>query len=151
MATNPRKDPTKVADELVDAFNRGDWERLRAQVTQDIVYQETGTGQRVQGVDAYLQLCQGWKQVFADVRGTVNNTVATGGTVAQELTWEGTHTGPLVGPGGTVAPTGKRVSVLGTMWYMVEGDRVRQIRHHLDLLTLLQEIGVVPAPAHAGT
>ena len=72
MATNPRKDPTKVADELVDALNRGDWERLRAQVTQDIVYQETGTGQRVQGVDAYLQLCQGWKQVFADVRGTVN-------------------------------------------------------------------------------
>ena len=150
MPTKRGKDSTKVADNLIDAFNRGDWDRLRSLVTHDIVYQETGTGRRIQGGDAYVQLCQGWKQAFSDVTGTVHATVASGSTVAQEVIWEGTHTGPLTGPAGTLPPTGRRASVPGTMWYVIEGDRVREIHHHLDLLTLLQAVGAVPAPAHAG-
>jgi steroid delta-isomerase-like uncharacterized protein len=149
MASRAEKDPTKVAESLIDAFNRGDWDNLRSIVAENIVYQETGTGRRIQGVDAYLQLCQGWKQTFADVAGTVHSTVASGDTVAQELTWEGTHTGPLVGPLGTLPPTGRRAPVPATMWYTIEDGSVREIHHHLDLLTLLQALGAMPAPAHA--
>ena len=149
MPSTTGKDPTKVAESLIDAFSRGDWDSLRSVVAENIVYQETGTGRRIQGVDAYVQLCQGWKQTFADVAGTVHRTVASGDTVAQEITWEGTHTGPLVGPLGTLPPTGRRAPVPATMWYKIEGGSVREIHHHLDLLTLLQALGAMPAPAHA--
>jgi steroid delta-isomerase-like uncharacterized protein len=149
MSSKAEKDPTKVAEGVIDAFNRSDWESVRSSVAEDIVYQETGTGRRIQGVDAYLELCQGWKQVFADGAGTVRNMVASGDTVAQEVIWEGTHTGPLTGPGGTLPPTGRRVPVTATMWYMIEGGRVREIHHHIDLLTMLQGLGAMPAPAHA--
>lgn len=108
-----------------------------------------GHSRRIQGVGAYLELCQAWKQVFADGAGTVRNMVASGATVAQEVIWEGKHTGPLVGPWGTLPPTGRRVPVTATMWYMIEGGRVREIHHHLDLVTLLQGLGAMPAPAHA--
>ena len=84
---------------------------LRSESRQTSCIRKQAQGRRIQGVDAYVELCQGWKQVFADGRGTVHNTVASGGTVAQEVTWEGTHTGPLVGPGGTLAPTGRRAPV----------------------------------------
>jgi steroid delta-isomerase-like uncharacterized protein len=149
MAQKAEKDATRVAQSVIDAFNRSDWDSLRSRVAANMVYQETGTGRRIQGVDAYIELCQGWKQTFADVTGTVHNTVASGDMVAQEVTWEGTHTGPLVGPGGTLAPTGRRAPVPATMWYMIEGDRVREIHHHLDFMTLLQALGALPAPAHA--
>lgn len=43
-------EPTKVVERLIDAFNRSDWGDLRSIVAEDIVYQETGTGRRIQGV-----------------------------------------------------------------------------------------------------
>jgi ketosteroid isomerase-like protein len=54
-------DLTQVAADLIDAFNEADWERFRAVLSPDAVYAETGTGRRVEGADAYVQLCQGWK------------------------------------------------------------------------------------------
>ena len=45
---------TRVA-ELLDAFNHADWDRLRTLVASDVVYTETGSGLRLEGVDPYLQ------------------------------------------------------------------------------------------------
>ena len=39
-----------------------------------------------------------------DVKGSVTNAVASGNTVVLEVTWEGTHTGPLAGPKGAIPP-----------------------------------------------
>ena len=36
-----------------------------------------------------------------DVKGTVTNAFASGKKVTLEVTWEGTHTGPLTGSAGT--------------------------------------------------
>ena len=139
-------DMTAVATEVVDAFGMGDWRRFRATLHPDVVYEETGTHRRVEGADAYVQLCQGWKDAFPDGRGTVRRTVADGQTVAQEVLWEGTHRGPLVGPGGTVPPSGRQIQMLGTMWYTVADGLVREIHSHLDVLAMLQQIGALPAP-----
>ena len=46
----------QVAGELVAAFNAADWPRFRATLGDDLVYEEAGTGRRVEGGDAYLQL-----------------------------------------------------------------------------------------------
>ena len=55
-----------------------------AGMAPDVVYEETGTQRRVDGVDAYVQLCQGWKQAFPDARGEIRNVVASGNTGVQE-------------------------------------------------------------------
>ena len=152
MATTQSKvrDATAVATELVEAFNAGDWERLRATLHPDVVYEETGTQRRVDGADAYVRLCQGWKETFPDARGAVQATIASAQQVAQEVLWEGTHGGPLAVPGGSVPPSRRRVSVRGTMWYTVVDGRARVIHHHLDVMTLMQQIGAIPAPAAVG-
>jgi steroid delta-isomerase-like uncharacterized protein len=143
-------DTTAVATELVEAFNVGSWERLRATLHPDVVYEETGTQRRVDGADAYVRLCQGWKESLPDARGTIQATVTGEQRVVQEILWEGTHSGPLAGPGGVVPPSGKRIRVKGVMWYTIADGRAREIHHHLDVLSLLQQIGAMPAPATAG-
>jgi steroid delta-isomerase-like uncharacterized protein len=143
-------DTTAVATELVEAFNVGNWERLRATLHPDVVYDETGTQRRVDGADEYVRLCQGWKESLPDARGTVQATAASGQHVAQEILWQGTHSGPLAGPGGVVPPSGKRTRVRGTLWYTIVGGRAREIHHHLDVLSLMQQIGAIPAPATVG-
>ena len=57
------------ATDLIDAFNQANWDRLRGLLAPAVRYAETGTGRRVEGVDAYLQLCQGWKEAFSDAAG----------------------------------------------------------------------------------
>jgi len=136
----------QVAGELVAAFNAADWPRFRATLADDLVYEEAGTGRRVEGGDAYLQLSRGWKEAFPDAAGAVRTVLADGETVAQEIEWTGTHTGPMAGPAGPIPASEKRVRVAGTLWYTLREGKVRSLRHHLDVLTLLQQIGALPAP-----
>jgi steroid delta-isomerase-like uncharacterized protein len=153
MATTQSKqlgDTTAVANELIEAFNVGDWERLRATLHPDVVYEETGTQRRVHGAEEYIRLCQGWKESLPDTRGTIQSTVASGQQVVQEVVWEGTHHGPLAGPGGVVSPTGKRVRVRATLWHTIVDGRAREVHHYLDVLSLMQQIGALPAPATVG-
>ncbi len=137
--------PADTARGLVEAFNDADWDRMRTVVSPDIVYQETGTGRHIQGVEDYLTLCVTWRQGFPDVAGEVTAALADGGTVALEVTWSGTHTGPLAGPTGEIPATGKPIQVTSAMWYQIEGDQVTNLRNHVDILGMLNQLGVLPA------
>jgi steroid delta-isomerase-like uncharacterized protein len=141
-----RQDLIKRADGFIEAFNAGDWQRFAAALAPDVVYEETGTQRRAEGVDAYVQLGQGWKQAFPDARGAIRNVVASGDTVVQEITWEGTQTGTLEGPGGPLPPSGRRVTVPASLWITFSGDQMREIHHHLDVLSMLGQLGALPAP-----
>jgi predicted ester cyclase len=137
-------DINRAAADLTHAFNDADWDRFRNGLAPDAVYNETGTGRRVVGADAYLALCKGCKVAIPDVSGSIRKSVAGDGTVAQEVLWEGTHTGPMQTSTGTIEPTGNRVSVLGTLWVTFEGEKAREVTHHLDVLTVLQQMGALP-------
>ena len=137
-------DLTQASADLIDAFNEADWERFRGVLSPDTVYTETGTGRRVEGADAYVTLCQGWKVALPDVRGTIRGAIATGDQVAQEILWEGTHTGPMETPGGTLPPSGAQISVEASLWIRFHGDKAREVHHYLDVLSLLQQIGAIP-------
>jgi steroid delta-isomerase-like uncharacterized protein len=132
------------ANELVAAFSVGDWTRLRATLDPDVVYEETGTGRHTEGADAYVALCRGWRDAFPDGRGTVARAVVDGPVVAQEVTWEGTHQGPLLAAGGAIPASGRTIKVAATMWYTIRDGRAVTIRHHIDVLTMLGQIGALP-------
>jgi predicted ester cyclase len=132
------------ATDLIDAFSQADWDRLREQLAPAVRYTETGTGRGVEGVAAYLELCQGWKEAFADATGTVTNAVAGDDIAVLEIRWDGTHTGPLDTPAGIVPASGNRITVEASFWTRHEGERIQEIHHHLDVLALLQQIGALP-------
>ena len=89
---------------------------------------------------------EGWKRAFPDAHGTVRSAMASGNTAILEITWEGTQTGDLVGPQGTIScvrATGQPASRMGGGGK--EGARPEAVRHYFDLMTLLAQIGAVPA------
>ena len=137
-------DLTQASADLIDAFNEADWERFRGILSPDTVYSETGTGRRVEGAEAYVTLCQGWKVALPDVRGTIRGAIASEDQVAQEILWEGTHTGPMETPEGTLPPSGAQISVEASLWIRFDGDKAREVHHYLDVLSLLQQIGAIP-------
>ena len=85
----------------------------------------------------------GWRRAIPDAKGTMQNIFARGNRVVAEIPWEGTHTGPLEGPGGTIPATGKSIKVPASMVATTEGDKLKEVHHYFDLMTLLQQIGAV--------
>jgi steroid delta-isomerase-like uncharacterized protein len=134
----------KVAREQVEAFNDGDWERMRAELAPDARYDEYGTGRKADGPEKLVELYKGWKQAFPDAAGTVTGACASGDTAALEVIWKGTHTGPMTTAEGTIPASGKRQETPGAIFYSFEGDKIKEVRQYFDSLTLLKQIGAQP-------
>ena len=134
----------KIAREQIAAFNSGDWERLRAGLASDSRYEELGTARTSDGPEQIVELFKGWKQAFPDAVGTVTSAIASGNTAALEVTWNGTHTGPLATPEGTIPASGKRQQTPGAFFFTFAGDKIKASRHYFDSLTLLKQIGAEP-------
>jgi steroid delta-isomerase-like uncharacterized protein len=131
-----------AAKALIQAYNDKNWNAVRASITPNFAYDEVGTGRKAQGADQVIALWQGWAKAMPDSRGTVNSAVAGGSTVALELTWQGTHNGPLETPNGPLAATGKRFEIRACQVTEMVGDKAKAQRHYFDMATLLQQLGV---------
>jgi len=128
-----------------NAFVKKDWEAARASVTPGVLYDELATHRKVKGVDQFLAVLQGWAKAFPDSKPTYQNAIASGTTVVLELTWHGTHTGPLQTPEGSVASTGKPIEVPACMVLEIGDGKVKSMRHYFDMATLMQQLGISKA------
>ena len=67
----------------------------------------------------------------------------TGGdTVVLELTWRGTHKGPLQTPTGQIAATGKPIEIEACQVYRIADGKPQSMRQYFDMATMLQQLGV---------
>ena len=128
------------AGALVDAFNQGDLDRYM-DLFGSGVYTELATGRTVSGDDMRGALA-GWKTAFPDVAGTITNTVEVGDTIVQEITWTGTHTGPLMTPDGEIPATGRSQTTPAVIVSEYEGDQLKASRHYFDLMGLMAQLGL---------
>ncbi len=138
------QDLIKTARSVLEAFNDNDWDRFGSLMTPNSLYNEVGTQRRLQGVTEISQGLQSWKEAMPDVKGTVTNAFANTDRAVLEVTWEGTHTGPLAGPGGTIPASGKPQVTTSAWVFEFEGDKIKESRNYFDMLSLLQQIGAVP-------
>ncbi len=129
---------------VVEAFNASDWEGCKAAMTPDSVYDEAATSRLLQGVENIIPCWQGWKEAMPDVKGTVTNVCAAGNTVLIEVTWKGTHTGPLQSPSGTVPATGKEQTTRAAWVLNFDGGKINESRHYFDMLSFMQQLGLLP-------
>lgn len=124
---------------LVEAFNGADWDTV-SELLGTSTYTEHGTQRSLKGHDT-IEAMQGWKAAMPDVAGTVGTVVESGDHVAIEVTWHGTHTGPLATPDGEVPPSGRSQITPGAWVFDFDGASLKESRHYFDMLTFLQQIG----------
>ena len=87
--------------------------------------------------------------LFPDTKGTITKVTEGTDSVVLEITWQGTQTGDLVSPMGTIPASHKRVKLEAIQVVRFNGDKVAETRHFFDLMTLLEQIGALPVPATA--
>ena len=138
-------EPVALAMRGIEQFNAADWDGLRECCHPDVVYTESGTGRRLEGIEECLAAWAEWRAAMPDITGTFGRAAAAGDDVALELTWRGTHEGSLITPNGTIPPSGANVLIVATQWQHHRDGRIATIDHHLDILGLLAQVGGLPA------
>ncbi len=138
-------DAASAAEAFLNAFKNSDWDALRATMADNSVYEEYGTQRRIEGADAITDVYKAWKTAMPDVQGTIQKVTTSGDSAMIELVWEGTHTGPLETPDGTIPASGKSQRTPGVFSVVVQDGVIAGSRNYFDMLTFLQQIGAAPA------
>jgi steroid delta-isomerase-like uncharacterized protein len=116
----------------------------------------TATADELMAIDAEIHMPTGevvnldelksfaatWRGSFPDWHSSFEELIAEGDRVAERWTGRGTHRGELQG----IAPTGKRVEAPGSVFYRIVGGKIVEFRGQLDLMSLMQQLGVIPSP-----
>jgi steroid delta-isomerase-like uncharacterized protein len=114
----------------------------------DLVHVDPAVG-TIPGLDGFKAYVRAFHAAFPDERHTLSSLVESGGMVAAEGIFTGTHSGPLVGPAGQVPATGRTVRLPFADVFEVEQGRIKRHRLYYDQLSFLAQLGLLPAPAPA--
>lgn len=81
-----------------------------------------------------------YREAVPDANWHIEGQVAEGDLVVTYFVARGTHWGPLWG----LPATGKQMAVTGILFTRCREQRIVEQRLHLDLLSLLQQLGLMP-------
>lgn len=132
-----------------EAFNAHDIDAFTSVLAEDVVYQAPG-GISGQGKAACAQFFADWFGAFPDAHVTVHALHMAGDIAVEEGKFTGTHHGVLCSPAGDIPPTGRSVTA-----EYIQVLRFRDGKHvsfnlMYDRLLLLEQLGLIPAPAARG-
>ena len=97
------------------------------------------------GLAGFKLLVAGFRTAFPDLHVTIDDIVAQGGKAAGRVTFRGTHRGAFQG----IPATGKTITMGAIGILRFEGGETVEHWAVLDLLGLLQQLGVAPAQTDA--
>lgn len=132
-----------------------DWRRrdrvvLASRFAPDAVLHEHASGRTAEGASAIAAMHLGWTEAFPDADGDVEREFSDGELAGYQVVWRGTHDGPLMLPDGTVVPpSGRRIAIPAALIHVVRNDHIVRQDHYFDAVTMLAQLGVMPAGAAA--
>ena len=135
-----------TAAHFVTAFNAHDEKALNALHADNIKFDAPG-GFKATNAHEATAYAMRWLKAFPNGKITVRNEIVSAPWIVQEIIMEGTHTGPLEGPMGTVQPTNRKVISNGVQIFRIENGKIVETRLYFDLLDQMTQLGLVPAPA----
>lgn len=136
-----------VSKKIHDLFSANKFEEVANLAADNIQVVNYATGQTFNGKDEFRNFMSGFKTAFPDLVIKHTNVFEGGdGYVALEFEGEGTHTGPLAGPGGTIPPTGKKVKFIVCETHRVMNGKIASIHNYQDSGSLMRQLGLMPAP-----
>jgi uncharacterized protein (TIGR02246 family) len=132
-----------------DTFNAHDVDGFAEVLADDVTFAAPG-GMRGAGKQPCVEFYGGWLRAFPDAHVEVQRLHLLDDDVAvEEGTFTGTHDGVLQSAAGDIPPTGRSVSV-----DYIQVLRFRDGKHvsfnlMFDRLLMLEQLGLIPAPAQA--
>ena len=129
-----------------EIINKGNMAVAPELVAEDFVERDPFPGQE-QGRQGLIDVIAMMRTAFPDLEWTIEELVAEGDTLASYNVWRGTHQGVFLG----IPPTGKRVTVPCMIFDYFVAGKLQESRLLMNTMSLMQQLGVAPAPGQAGS
>jgi len=136
------QDAQALVDEMFEAMNARDLDRLDRTVASDFVrHCEATPGVDVRSLDDFKAFLRVDASAFPDNVQTLTHLAADGDLIGIFATYEGTHLGPL----GSFEPTGKRAKFDFAGMFKVADGKLSEFWITWDNMTILAQLGLLPA------
>ena len=134
--------------ELIQEFydeilSKGNMDAIDELVTDDVVEHEQGLPGQPEGKEGVRFFVNTMREAFSDLKATVGPSVESGDMASAEITITGRHTGEFMG----VAATDKSFEIKSVDIVRFEDGKCAEHWGVTDMLSLMQQIGAVPAAA----
>ena len=144
------QDNVVLARSLLDLYNSHQsdpaWlDKIDAYVAEDCEFIDVPTRRMLRGPEGYKQLSLFFAEGFPESSVELTNVFATEDQAVIEFTGRGTNTGPLHMPTGDVPPTGRYSELRFCSVNRVKSGKIVSIHSYYDVMTMLQQLGLVPA------
>jgi steroid delta-isomerase-like uncharacterized protein len=131
-----------------EAFGQGNLAVLDEIIAPDQVNRGPGALPGMpSGPEGSKMLITAYRNAFPDLHFTIDQQIAEGDTIVTRWTAHGTHNGEFAG----IPPTGKTATVVGMGVDRVENGKIVESWGLFDQFGMLQQLGVIPAPAQSGS
>ena len=105
-------DVKQLAQDSVDMFNdRSYRQKAKEVMDSNVVVIDGPTGQELHGPDGYVQYADGFVTAMPDLKGTALEHKVSGNKVTTRVRGQGTFTGTMVTPQGSMPGNGKPLDI----------------------------------------
>jgi steroid delta-isomerase-like uncharacterized protein len=123
-----------------DAIEASDWSAVSASFEPDAEF--VAPGFSAKGGDAATAWMRPFVEAFPDIKHRVIDPIESNDRIAFELEITGTHTAPLVGPGGEIPPTGKPIRLAAANVWTVSSGKIASYHIYFDQMAFMGQLGL---------
>jgi steroid delta-isomerase-like uncharacterized protein len=111
----------------------------------DFSYTDDSVPQPLHGKDEIKSYMKAWFTAFPDMHVSASNLVIGDDSLAAEIEFTGTNTGPLAMGGQEIPATGRAVTGHGTYFVKTSEGRITEFHAHPDIAGMMMQLGLMPA------
>jgi steroid delta-isomerase-like uncharacterized protein len=135
-----QENKTIVRNYIEQVWNAHRPDRLDQFIAKDVVHHDAPG---VTDFDSIKQFVATTLAAFPDYKATIDDEIAEGDRVVQHQTYSVTQKGELLG----MPATGKHAVIPGVFIFRVSGGKIAEMWGVADTMSMMQQLGLMPAPA----
>lgn len=142
------QDVLKLNKDVLDSWNQHDTEKFLSLCDENVVWRDTGNPEPFKGKKGAGEFFDIWDTAFPDFKISLVNTIANETSVAAEVEFSGTNTGPMkMGDQPEIPATNRKVtSNKGTYFARFKNGKVTEVNSYPDLAGMMVQLGLIQEP-----
>ncbi len=139
-----REDIERLDDAGMASWANHDPQGFANLFAETFALNDVATPQPITDRAGLLAYAQAWFTAFPDMSVKQTNRVVSDDSVAAEVEFTGTNTGPMMMGGKEIAPTGKSVRGTGAYFARERDGRIVEFNSRPDIAGMMMQLGFMP-------
>ncbi len=139
-----REEVERIDDQGMASWDSHDPQAFVDLFADDFVLTDVAVPEPIRTKEGVRGYAQTWFTAFPDMSVKQTNRVVGDDSVAAEVEFTGTNTGPMIMAGKEIPPTGKSVVGTGTYFARLRDGKIVEFSAHPDIAGMMMQLGFMP-------